>query len=141
MKKSLGQQLNMLFIYTFFGLGIGAIITMTLTLSKIIPDTGMTVLYIVLPITLIFVGYKVSTRFTSMTFNETNIEVKELFKPSVTYVLSQTECKTGIKYYRMYGATISVLFVLSVKDHATNKTKKYKTVLYDEKELKKLWIS
>lgn len=134
-KTSASQKLKIVIVYLLFGIGIGGIISMILSLNKILPDTMFSMFIVVVPVTFIYVSLRMVKAFNTIAIDSNNITVSSMLGRKTAYLRSICEISFSIGGYKAYGAEYAPLLFVHIVDTANKKSKTYTLAPYNNKQI------
>lgn len=135
-EKSISQQLKIIFVYLFFGFGIGTIISIVLILGfKALPDTMGYSMLVIVSITLLYSIFRLSRDFNKVIIDTINVTVVSFWRQKTIYPYSSTKFEFVIGGYKVYGAKFAPVLHLITINTLSEKTKKYRLPQYDDEKI------
>lgn len=134
-KSSAAQQLKIVIVYLIFGVGIGIITSMALALGRVVPDTMGFAFLVVIPITLLYLFFRLFREFNKVIIGSTDVTVISFLGKKKVYPFDSTEFSFAIGGYKAYGAKYAPVLHMAVMDTGLNKSKKYRLSPYNEKQI------
>lgn len=135
---SANQKIKILVVYLLWGIGIGAILSMILSLSKLLPDTFMSMLAVVLPVTCVYVVLRMVRSFNQICIDADKITIVSVVGKKTEYPRDEFVFSLAIKGYTAYGTKYAPLLYINILHSQAQKQKNYILAPYNEVQISQI---
>lgn len=136
--KSIAETAKLLFLDLLWGAGFGAVLSMILVFGFRFPDTFAFVMVVVTPVALVYLVWKIVTKYSSITITDSGVVIKTMLGKTQLFGFDAYEIQPIVTSYRLSYIPFALGISAVVTTKATHKTKQMNIHGYPKNEIERI---